>query len=593
MPRNRLLRRSITASIFLFFFHATHAQQKIDMVEYGIDSIPAYGHGKQVTVSTPAANISNLAFNADISTVGSGLHVFFIRSRSSISGASGKWGITNFQYFYKMSNGAPPVSKIQKLEYFIDKDPGENAATPITVTPATQEVGVAFTPNIAALGTGFHTLLIRSLDENGKWSITNYQYFYKMSNGVVPISNIQKLEYFIDKDPGEGVATPITVTPAIQVAGITFNPNIGSLGTGFHVLFIRSLDENGKWSITNYQYFYKMSNGKVPYSEISKLEYFIDTDPGEGKAKPITVTPATNISGMAFNADLTSVATGFHTLFIRSLDENGKWSITNYQYFYRSFAGSKDTANIVKVEYFIDNDPGLNHATNIPVTPAPNISNQAFTANDIDTLSAGTHFLYVRSLDSRGNWSLTCDDSFDVSALPVTLLYFTAKPVGQNVQLNWQTTTEVNSNHFDVERSADAINFTKVGAVAAKGNSNTLISYAFEDVNVGSGIWFYRLKEVDNDGTYKYSNVQQVQIFAASSLIIYPNPANNVIHVLFSQSTKAQLKLFNVNGQLLQQVNVENALSKDVDVSNLASGVYLLQVISSTDNHTQKIIIQH
>ncbi len=148
--------------------------------------------------------------------------------------------------------------------------------------------------------------------------------------------NITRVEYFIDTDPGFGKANSISITPSANISNGTFNVSIGSLPTGIHALFIRSRDVNGNWSVTNSRFFYKpaaSTGGALP--NITKVEYFIDTDPGFGNAINIPVTAGSNLQSISFTASISTLPTGIHTLFIRSRDANGKWSVTNNRFFYK------------------------------------------------------------------------------------------------------------------------------------------------------------------------------------------------------------------------------------------------------------------
>lgn len=114
------------------------------------------------------------------------------------------------------------------------------------------------------------------------------------------------------------------------------------------------------------------------------------------------------------------------------------------------------------------------------------------------------------------------------SALPLKLLAFTANPNGEHVSLSWQTTSELNTLGFDIETSSDAVHFSKVGNVAASNNKALVIStYHFSDANLKSGdVSYYRLKMLDQDGTFSYSKIISIRNPEASNnnYQIFPNP---------------------------------------------------------------------
>ncbi|MBA2251052.1 MAG: T9SS type A sorting domain-containing protein [Chitinophagaceae bacterium] len=487
---------------------------------------------------------------------------------------------------------------IDSLEFGIDNIGAfGQAVNKIPVTPAPVVNAFPFNVNISSVSNGIHTLYVRthstttSPPMQGYWSETNYTYFYKQNNVTATVSTVQKVEYFIDTDPGIGSAINIPITPATQVSGISFNPNIGALSNGFHVLFIRSLDANGKWSITNYQYFYKQNNVGATVSTVSKMEYFIDTDPGAGNAQPITISPATNISGLSFNADISSVAAGFHVIFIRSLDANGKWSITNYAYFFKAGPQTATAVNIIKIEYYIDTDPGYFNAQDIPVTAAPDIANKSFAAN-ITGLSVGLHYLNVRSLDSRNKWSLNAFDTFRIaSTLPLRLLNFSAAAANTFVNVTWQTTFEQNLKTFEIEHSADGITFTKIGNVIPVNNPSGS-AYVFKHFYPVPGANFYRLKIIELDGAYSYSNIKLVDLKSSQPPVtIYPDPADKYFMVK-TDLQNFSLDIIAADGKLIRTLQHINT-NLTVDVSGLPSGLYNIRINSKSKITNTFLIVKH
>ncbi|MEP7144353.1 MAG: hypothetical protein ABI707_15820 [Ferruginibacter sp.] len=226
--------------------------------------------------------------------------------------------------------------------------------------------------------------------------------------------NINRVEYFIDTDPGFGRATSIIITPSANISNGSFTVPIGSLSTGIHILFIRSRNVNGRWSVTNSRFFYKAaSTGALP--NITRVEYFFDTDPGFGNATNIPVTAGPDLQNISFAANINTLSPGVHKLFIRSRDINGKWSITNNRFFYKSPIVSPE---ITHVEYYIDTDPGFGNATPIVVNPSINFVNFIAPVN-ISGLSAGNHKLFIRSRSASG-YSITNVYTFPIAATAAT-----------------------------------------------------------------------------------------------------------------------------------------------------------------------------
>jgi hypothetical protein len=167
------------------------------------------------------------------------------------------------------------------------------------------------------------------------------------------------------------------------------------------------------------------------------------------------------------------------------------------------------------------------------------------------------------------------------SSLPVNLLNFTSTLLNKTVQLQWQTTSEINSSYFLIERSSDGVNFSTIGKQAAAGNSNSLKQYSFIDNNPQS-INYYRLKEVDFDGKYVYSKILSVKMLQANALNIIGNPVQNNLQLIIDnlQSSTNYLSIFDFSGRRLKTFNAQTGL-QNIDVSFLSSGTYVLQMITA------------
>ena len=125
--------------------------------------------------------------------------------------------------------------------------------------------------------------------------------------------------------------------------------------------------------------------------------------------------------------------------------------------------------------------------------------------------------------------------------LPVTLTSFTGKYSGGVSTLDWQTSQELNSDHFDLFKSADGHDFSLVTSIKAAGSSNVSKNYSYQDnsPNTGSNV-YYRLKQVDIDGKYTFSSVVKLAIGMSTTAVVYPNPFNNDFTISFS-ATKQHL----------------------------------------------------
>ena len=215
-------------------------------------------------------------------------------------------------------------------------------------------------------------------------------------------------------------------------------------------------------------------------SNITAAEYFINNDPGFGNATNIPITPGLDVQNIVFNVALDTLPAGMHQLYLRSKNAVGTWSVTNRFVFYRATGAM---SNIVKAEYFINNDPGFGNATNIPITPGLDVQNVAFTTA-LDTLPAGMHQLYVRSKNAAGKWSVTnrfvfnrlcaeaagaisgplnvCPGTSIVYSIPVVpgATFYTWTYTGTNTTLSGTTTLPVNTLNFDVTATGGTLTVT-------------------------------------------------------------------------------------------------------------------------------------
>lgn len=309
-----------------------NAQPAINKVEYYIDADPGYGNATNLSF-TGTTNNATATITVDLTPLSQGVHIVGIRSRD----ANGAWSNDNKWLFLKpySNTGAVPIPNVNRVEWFLDTDPGYGNGTPISgITPAQDLSNLSINIDLTPLRQGVHIVGIRSRDVNGAWSVDNKWLFLKpYTNLTAPAApNINRVEWFLDKDPGYGNGTPISgITPAQDLSNLLINIDLAPLQQGVHIVGIRSRDANGAWSIDNKWIFLKPyeNTGAKPTPKIIRVEYYVDSDPGYGKGTPVTITSATDISSVIFDADISNVVNGAHKLGIRSLDENGAWSIDN------------------------------------------------------------------------------------------------------------------------------------------------------------------------------------------------------------------------------------------------------------------------
>jgi ELWxxDGT repeat protein len=181
--------------------------------------------------------------------------------------------------------------------------------------------------------------------------------------------------------------------------------------------------------------------------------------------------------------------------------------------------------------------------------------------------------------------------------LPVSLIDFAAAFNGKTVDLKWATATETNTKNFSVQRSYDAVHFQTIGTVNAAGNSVTKKDYSYNDASAlnGSSTIYYRLLITDKDGKSYYSKIASIQINAAGNVLtLYPNPVKDRLNFITGNTlSDVQVKITDQSGKvvLVQKINsVQQGVQNTIDVSNLAKGVYHLQLITTTGKQTSQFV---
>lgn len=193
--------------------------------------------------------------------------------------------------------------------------------------------------------------------------------------------------------------------------------------------------------------------------------------------------------------------------------------------------------------------------------------------------------------------------SFNNSPLPVELTSFTGKVVNNKIELNWQTATELNNSGFEVQRKIsnhkDA-DWEKIGFVAGNGNTNSTKYYSYVDTYPTGGNKFqYRLKQIDTDGTSKFSEIIEIE-FTPNKFELsqnYPNPFNpsTTIKYSLSEISNVILKVYDILGNevatLIDERKEVGSYSVTFDAGNLSSGIYIYKLVTDAFVSTKKMIL--
>ena len=199
------------------------------------------------------------------------------------------------------------------------------------------------------------------------------------------------------------------------------------------------------------------------------------------------------------------------------------------------------------------------------------------------------------------NTILTFDDIIieNESALPVELTSFTAEWINDSILLNWSTATEINNYGFNVERKSENSGWEAIGFVKGSGNCNSPKTYSFCDLTPRAGKIQYRLKQIDNDGSYKYyyANEVEVNVDGYELKQNYPNPFNPVTHISYSLPVKSNVKLavYDLLGReitvLVNNKSEAGIYNVEFDGSKLSSGIYYYALITNGFIQTKKLVL--
>lgn len=231
----------------------------------------------------------------------------------------------------------------------------------------------------------------------------------------------------------------------------------------------------------------------------------------------------------------------------------------------------------------------------------------ATLVKDINTGADDSNPTFIMILNNKLIFTATDGDNetgdidlyqVDETILPLTLLDFTAELNGKAVQLEWSTSTEINTKDFIVQRSNDGNSFESIGTVAAAGNSTQKRDYKFSDAGaLGTGYnkIYYRLQMNDKDGKFTYSKIEMVTINNnAVKYSIYPNPVKDILTVSFTNAMpQVSIVITDQQGKILQTQqlsNIQQGYKASINMASYKTGIYYLQLKTNDSVHSSKVM---
>ncbi|HPE58586.1 MAG TPA: PKD domain-containing protein, partial [Bacteroidales bacterium] len=302
-----------------------------------------------------------------------------------------------------MIYAAATAQSIVQAEYFVNDDPGFGNGIPIPVSFG-MDVMLNFNVNTNGLENGLHALFIRAKDDNGAWSAVAHRPFLIGNYPADPLLPLVRAEYFIDDDPGQGLGTPIPFDPNDGLTEKLFVVILHGVEVGTHTLYIRTLDENGHWSLTYAEPFEvemplivtefsaNITEGSIPLPVQFTDETYISEphtwfwDFGDGNTSTLQ------------NPQHTYVDPGKYTVSLTATSDAGSDTETKVDYI-------TVYPPLYTLEYFFNDDPGYGNGNKVY-----DYSSLAggFDFNvPVDELEGGLNILFFRAIDTLGRWSQT------------------------------------------------------------------------------------------------------------------------------------------------------------------------------------------
>ena len=272
---------------------------------------------------------------------------------------------------------------------------------------------------------------------------------------------------------------------------------------------------------------------------------------------------------------------------IQQVNESGK---SIFRYFQISPANNSNLAATLRMHYFNAELDGLVENSLL----LWQYHNSAWSSLGADSNDAGQNWVETSGVAALHNLTLAMDMN---PPLPIELLDFQAV-VNENkqVDLYWTTSSEIDNDFFTIERSKDGTQFYPVAEIDGAGNSFQPLTYQTIDKNPFTGTSYYRLKQTDFDGTFTYSDIRAVHLQLDQSFSVFPNPMNEILHVVGngSISGKASIELVDALGDIKYSRQLD--MSKQVnslqipEVAGLMAGTYFLIIRMADGTYTYKLM---
>jgi len=454
-------------------------------------------------------------------------------------------------------------------------------------------------------------------------------------------------EYFIDTDYGFGTGTPFTIAitgeDIIQSFNIPYNafPN-----QGYHYIFFRTMDNNGKWSITSRRLVQVGEN--TANNNIIHGEYFIDADYGFGNGTPFFISASSEDVIQSFNIPYSAFPNpGYHFVFFRTKDDSGKWSITT-----RRLVQVDDNlgeVHVINAEYFFDTDNGFGGNASISLTASVDSTWQFYIPSNqlpqVPNWSFESDTLFIRAKENeRNGWSLTtmvetCSaptspsvaGNNEICAGQSTAFLASAQNTDVNTTYSWTGPNDFTANgnntgsisingiytceisntdgcsavvstELIVHPLPPAPDITENGGAlqssASSGNQwyfngNPIVGATGTSYSPSISGNYYVMVTDENgcesvSGVFNYTVIGIEDTEVQNVISVFPNPFNSTLYIQNLSVGNHQVVLMNALGQTLMRTQISTTTAQ-IDLGQLAAGVYFLKIETASGSQVLKI----
>ena len=221
-------------------------------------------------------------------------------------------------------------------------------------------------------------------------------------------------------------------------------------------------------------------------------------------------------------------------------------------------------------------------------TNSTDFSNAMTLGNNGQIYVAGVTFGSVVPGQNVGLFDMFIQEFTDSEfQLPIELASFDLEKADHSVSLSWSTFSEINNDCFNIQRSSNGLYFETIGNVKGNGNTQEIMNYSFIDIDPLNGSSYYRLEQVDFDGSTSYSAIKSVYFTNSKEITIFPNPTSDYLTIENFDVSNSNISIYNILGQKMDFKCIDNSSSStSIDTKGFAKGQYVIKI-----NEIQKSFI--